>query len=324
MMTFLEHALSYATRGWRVFPVKPRDKIPITQHGFQDATTDVASIRGWWCKWPHANIGLACGTSGLTVVDLDPRNGKVELELEPTLCSKTGGGGWHHYYNGVVRSCKPLTGLDIKSEGGYVILPPSIHPSGRGYEWVNDFPIEPLPDNIRALTVREPVEHKAGPITSPTSAYLAAAIRGEQDAVTSAVEGNRNTTLYNAALKLATLGLSEKDITAALMAVTPLPKRESLATIKSGIRFGSAHLRVVPQGKLDGHIERNKPLVIGQHHAHLPSVTFTGTWQNDWTRQLKASKPEMVIVAMAGRAGIELANHLRANGVTAYLLSRME
>lgn len=324
MTILLDHALEYVERGWRVFPVKPRDKIPITQHGFQDATTDVASIRGWWCKWPRANIGLACGASGLTVVDLDPRNGKADIDLMPTLTTKTGGGGWHYFYSGVVRSCKPLPGVDIKSDGGYVILPPSIHPSGRGYEWANELPIAPLPEHIRALTVREPVEHKPGPITPPTSAYLAAAIRGEQDAVTSAVEGNRNTTLYNAALKLATLGLSEKDITAALMAVTPLPERESLATIKSGIRFGSAHLRIVPQGKLDGRIERDKPLVIGQRHANLPSLTFTGTWQNDWTRQLKASKPEMVIVAMAGRAGIELANHLRANGVMAYLLSRME
>ena len=196
----IDDALDYVSRGWHIFPVRPRGKEPITSHGFKDATTDPASIRGWWCKWPHANIGLACGASGLTVIDLDPRNGEPNLNLMPTLTSKTGGGGWHYFYSGVVRSCKPLPGVDIKSDGGYVILPPSIHPSGRRYEWVNDFQVALLPDNIRALTVRGPVEHQAGPVIPPTSRYLAAAIRGEQDAVEHATDGNRNTTLYNARL----------------------------------------------------------------------------------------------------------------------------
>ena len=54
MSALLEAALGYATRGCPVFPVI--DKKPRTEHGFHDATTDPATIRGWWERWPDAGI----------------------------------------------------------------------------------------------------------------------------------------------------------------------------------------------------------------------------------------------------------------------------
>ena len=49
----LERALAWAA-GYRVFPCNPVSKKPYTPHGFKDATTDEATIRGWWQKWPNA------------------------------------------------------------------------------------------------------------------------------------------------------------------------------------------------------------------------------------------------------------------------------
>src|SRR5688500_18269260 len=91
----LEIALTYAARGWRVFPLhfvmpndacscskgaacpeKARGKHPRTKHGHNDATTDEKTIRQWWSQWPNANIGIRTGeVSNLLVVDIDPRNG---------------------------------------------------------------------------------------------------------------------------------------------------------------------------------------------------------------------------------------------------------
>ena len=58
----------------------PRDKTPLLRRedggrGYLDATDDPDTITSWWTRWPSANVGLACGGSGLTIIDIDPRNG---------------------------------------------------------------------------------------------------------------------------------------------------------------------------------------------------------------------------------------------------------
>ena len=142
----LAAALDYAARGFLVFPCKPRSKHPLTKRGFLDATDNAGQITEWWRSTPTANVGLSCIGSGLVVLDIDPRNGGDETlaallaELGPlpaTAEAATGGGGRHlifHAPPGKMRgSLGP--GLDIKHDG-YVIVPPSIHPSGGVYRWV--------------------------------------------------------------------------------------------------------------------------------------------------------------------------------------------
>lgn len=115
------------------------------------ATSDVGQIRHWWRTWPSANIGIVTGTelpggSYLAVVDLDPRNdgdsSLADLEAEHGALPEgarvvTGGGGWHFYFTTPepVRSCDLAPGLELKARGKYVVAPPSLHPSGRRYEW---------------------------------------------------------------------------------------------------------------------------------------------------------------------------------------------
>ncbi len=168
MTTCLQAALSYAARGWPVLPL--RGKIPLTSHGVKDATVDEAAIRAWFARWPHANVGIACGeVSGLLVVDVDARSGGLETiagyDLPPTLTVATGGGGLHLYYQ---RPEKPITGgkgrfgpgVDCQSDGRYVVAPPSLHPeSGKPYAWqAEDGPIGAFPA-VLALVAEQP---KAG------------------------------------------------------------------------------------------------------------------------------------------------------------------
>ena len=121
----LRGALSYTARGVPVFPCEPSGKRPLTKGGFWDATTDGALIRGWWGRWPKANIGVPTGTaSGLLVLDVDAAEGLesiADLELllgqpPPAARAVTGRGGEHLYLG---------AGLDVRGEGGYVIVPPS-------------------------------------------------------------------------------------------------------------------------------------------------------------------------------------------------------
>jgi hypothetical protein len=73
--TLLKAALRYAQKGWPVFPLKPRQKTPFTEHGLKDASTDKAQIRKWWASCPEANIGIPTGPATFDALDLDGPTG---------------------------------------------------------------------------------------------------------------------------------------------------------------------------------------------------------------------------------------------------------
>lgn len=175
--SLLDWALSYAKRGIPVFPLAPRDKVPLLSsaeggHGHQDATCDQEKIRAWWKREPRANIGAPTGSrSGFSVFDVDRKNGGTEKLAEkfqadpdclpPTIEVKTGGGGKHFYFRtpkeslGSASAIGGIAGWDYKEEGGYVVLPPSIHESGGVYAFegakIKLDELEAIPDWILAL-----------------------------------------------------------------------------------------------------------------------------------------------------------------------------
>ena len=153
----LAAALDYAGRGWRVFPCA--GKRPRTAHGYKDASTSADRITEWWKRWPDADIAIATG-GGLVVLDVGRRDRAPTLhELKQpsgsateTVAAETGGGGMHFYFTSEQRirnsAGKLGVGLDIRGDGGYVIAPPSVHPSGRRYAWdvePGETPPAPLP-----------------------------------------------------------------------------------------------------------------------------------------------------------------------------------
>lgn len=144
----LEAALSYARLGWQVLPCRPGVKAPLTAHGCRDATTDEETIKAWWTRWPTANVAIACGAgSGVYVVDidLDPAknvDGWKSLEEFPglpvTVRQDTPRGGAHFLFQ---TDTPPKNkngfrnGIDIRSTGYYIMVPPSLHPNGKRYAW---------------------------------------------------------------------------------------------------------------------------------------------------------------------------------------------
>ncbi len=167
----LPAALAACARGWSVIPLRPHDKRPLMPwEEFQRRRADVEEIRQWFGRWPDANLGIVTGTvSGLVVLDIDAGHGGPEsiasLErdhgpLPPTVAATTGGGGRHVYFASagmVLHNRAGLApGLDFRGEGGYVVAPPSIHPSGKRYVWMTgsapgDVPLALIPSWLLAL-----------------------------------------------------------------------------------------------------------------------------------------------------------------------------
>jgi len=285
----LHAALAYAAAGWPVLRVAGMSagecscrrscanpgKHPTTRHGVHDATTDPVLIGEWWRRSPGANVGIATGAaSGLVVVDVDlPKGGRESLRvlgsrgrrLATTLCSHTGGGGLHLFYaspadvripNAVGRLPgvdEALPGIDLRGDGGYVVAPPSVHAGGGRYRW-DRRPLAALPEWMwpKRTDARPTV---ASSSTAGASAYGAAALRGELEALRALVVGQRNDGLNRAAFCLGRLvgggELSEALVAESLLCAAlavGLGEAEACSTIASGLRAGMAAPRRAPEG----------------------------------------------------------------------------
>ena len=203
-------ALVYARAGYKILPVTPRGKIPLTEHGAHDSTTEENIIREWWTRWPNANIALVL--DGLVAVDIDPRNGgnvdHLPHTLPETCFAKTGGGGWHYLYqarNGTKYLGTLGTGIDLKSgAGSYIVVEPSVHASGEKYVWLD----ETEPWTTTPAVAPEWLARQVGPKTSGTHA----------DGTGTIPEGQRNTHLTSLAGAVQRKNMAPAAILAALLA----------------------------------------------------------------------------------------------------------
>jgi hypothetical protein len=276
----LRAALAAAGRGWHVFPCAPGAKQPALRGNWQDlATTSVARIRAWWTQVPY-NIGIACGPSGLVVIDLDlsrdpagafaegylfPLSGADGLALlarqhrQPypagAYTVDTPSGGCHLYFTAdpEVRarnsagSLGPL--IDVRADGGYVVGAGS-RIGGRAYAARGRRVPPPLPGWLGGL-VREPAEPAAEPFPFPAGdraqgrAYAMAALRAETGRVAAARPGTRNDTLNRAAFSLGQL--------VAARLLPPLPVATGLlsAALAAGLPEDEA-VRTIRSGMAGG------------------------------------------------------------------------
>ena len=205
--TYLEQVLSLAT-AWRLFPCK--DKKPLTAHGLKDASQDQARVREWWERWPDAQIGVPVGANtGTFVLDVDLPDGPAALAaleaehgpLPPTWTARTKSGGEHRHFIlpevlELKNSARRLgAGLDIRTEGGYVIAPPT-----PGYVWTQTKGRAEAPAWLLAL-LTAPKQHKHAPAikNESTTPYGRKALEAEASRVALAPEGTRNHALNSAA-----------------------------------------------------------------------------------------------------------------------------
>ena len=218
----LAHALEYLQLGYPVFPVcspamgqhrhgnagcaNPGKRPLVRWEAYQERLPTINEVRDWWTRWPTANIGMATGAlSGVIVLDCDSGDAKKlamgEGGLDRTPAVFTGKPGGTHFWlahpgETVSNFASRRPGLDFRGDGGYVLVPPSLHASGARYRWV---------------------EATVGLGAAPVPAWLLAMLRGQPDradagepgaaldleiAVSGVPEGGRDDAMWRLACKL--------------------------------------------------------------------------------------------------------------------------
>jgi len=163
----LEAAKKYLSLGWSVIPIKRKEKIPhIRWRDFQTRLPTIQEWEKWYKNWPNANIALICGgVSGVFALDFDSVDALehykaiYDTDVEDTMCQKTGraGGGLHALFLTMgqqIPLVQPiLNKTDLKGDGSYIIVEPSIHETGRVYKWGH---LNPLVDGITDILAPPP------------------------------------------------------------------------------------------------------------------------------------------------------------------------
>ncbi len=283
MSELLDTALKYAKYGFRIHPCR-KDKKPYLNEWQNKATTDTETIKKWWQEYPGASIGCVTGpASGVWVLDIDLPDGPDTLqalqkengELPKTFKQQTGSGGFQLFfnYNGTeIRnsSRKVGPGVDVRGKNGFCILPPSPHPSGNQYQWIEKqkHPAQ-APDWLVEL-VKTPPEPETYIYHGKAGQYGRKALADEIVKLSMATEGNRNDTLNTSAYSLGQLvagGELEHDhVFHSLLSTAQtvgLKKAEATKTIQSGMKGGMQHPRTAPE-KDDFEYDLNDD----QHNQH--------------------------------------------------------
>jgi hypothetical protein len=236
-MSLKEAALEYARLGFKVFPlyslVKPDGywicscgqgeyckspgKHPRTHRGLLEASANKKQIAEWWRMWPGANIGLCTG-DGLVVIDVDEQSKAEYLRnYANTLASETGN-GYHVFYrtDRAIKNSVRKVGdhTDIRGEGGYIVAPPSLHYSGKQYQFLNDLEIAELPDG---LIPEEPPQAQ-----TQAPSQIEEIIISENPNLEESSEGNRHEFLVREAGRMRRFGYGEEIIYAALSQLNSL------------------------------------------------------------------------------------------------------
>ncbi len=226
MPAMLEWAERYARAGWSIFPCSGKrpimDALPRGADGrptwepYKRIRASDEQIKQWWTKYPDAQIALVCGRiSGITVIDVDwvkDKNKNILIaesedpadlrqKIPATMTSRSGSGGYHLFHTFADIPCSSgiiHKQIDVKSEGGCVILPPSQYDeAGRRYEWDDTLGfipslltcLPPIPRNIVDWYAKEKAKEKTGR-------------KAWGDVVSGVSVGRRNTTAAQMAGKL--------------------------------------------------------------------------------------------------------------------------
>jgi len=237
----LEAALAYAARGWPIFPCDSQTKAPLTKNGLHDASTNPSAIRAWWRHWPEAMVAAPTGPAiGAWVLDVDEPAAteaafaSLGLALPATRRGDTGKGYHLHFAwddADPIRNAQrhprkgwpfpELPGAEVRGAGGYVILAPSLHPSGRRYAWARDEEPTEAPEELLRIVRKaaaKPAPEPADPLAEVFAKhgntmlragyggqdhpYCLAALKAECDLIEAAGNGEQEAALNDGALKI--------------------------------------------------------------------------------------------------------------------------
>lgn len=298
-----EWAIKYAKLGLAVFPLQEKDKHPATNNGCLDATTEIRQIELWWRKNPHYNIGIATGqkSGGLVAIDMDVDKEKGKdgyhtftswcddnaLVLPDSWLSITGRGGYHLFYKSaypIQNKVGWLDSVDVRGDGGYVVVPPSVHPNGTLYQW------EDSPDDTELITTDDMDvafifdsiavsnrQEKSQPLNIPNEIP----------------EGRRDETMFKLACKYQALGMSDAAMLAALLEENkarckpPLTDKEIKRKVEQAQKYQKGEVvevggKEVAQRKTYGKNNRKIEETITEDDLNMPTLADFEIRQKKW------------------------------------------
>lgn len=374
-MNLKAHALALARRGMRVFPLAPMSSKPLLSkeaggHGCLDGTTDAAQIAAWWDAHPTANIGFATGGEWV-VIDLDvkhpPTDGIAnwwrfcalwEINVQPTVSATTPTGGVHLYYRKAVElgnsAGKIAPGIDVRADGGYVVVPPSVREMGV-YKWGSANTLLDLPAEV--LNVLAPPARMEAPASAPRiggdySKYIQSAIDKELDELAHAVNGEKHYTLTRVAFSIGSLvgspwanvdrgemeaailqvlqGMqdiqsmtaAEKTMRDCLDAGEQHPRLEPPTLERNGFPQEPPEFRIQQRSDFTGICISNRSLVITDdptlNEDNSKGVLVGTRWDRALIDKIVAARPSYVVIVGLHTAGQRLWQALRMASVEAY------
>ena len=298
-----ETALKYADMGLAVFPLIPKEKKPLTENGFKNATTDPGKIEEWWTIHPDANIGIATGemSGGLVVIDMDIDKEKDKdgyhsflewckanfLVLPDSWMSITGRGGYHLMFKSsfpVPSKIGWIEDVDIRANGGYIVAPPSIHPNGNRYEWEQD------PADYELITTDDTdVEFIMNSVLASNKTNT------EPLKVPDEIpEGHRDEMMFKLACKYQAMGMSDSEMFAALTVANkerckpPLSDKEIKQKLKQAQKYA--------KGEQVSITDKSNPVVkrksygktrkieeeVTEHDLDMPTLEDFEERQKEW------------------------------------------
>ena len=234
-MTVNELAAEYVDSGWSVLPVRPEEKRPYMTNWLQYTKTRApkATVDNWFTNLTGAGVGVVTGRiSNMVVLDIEhdcPYPIEDLLKRYPTqMIARSGGGGYHLFYqyptsqSRVSNRVRIFEGADLRADGGFIVLPPTMHPSGSRYEWIKRGPLGAFPVALLELQAQPKVQGDG---------WITEALRGVS-------EGGRNDTCARLAGYFFKKGMNADIVEALLLDWNernepPLPVNEVRTTIKS-------------------------------------------------------------------------------------------
>jgi len=242
--SLVEHAIYYHKLGWSVIPLKPREKIPYMKwEEYQRQRATPKQIHKWWKDFPNANIGIITGNiSNLVVLDFDSVRALLRFRIQvcstPNTIKQRTGSGYHYFFSypkgrDIRNKIGLMKDVDLRAEAGFVVVAPSIHKSGKRYEWQD---ITPMEDGLKGLMKmpQKILDFCLKDFRSPKLNKKVDVI----NILDGVKEGVRDDTLFRYACRLKNKGLSRAEVEvfikeAAKNCSPPFPVEEALTKVKS-------------------------------------------------------------------------------------------
>lgn len=198
--SLLNIALEYVENNWKIIPLAGKQPIQGFQWGiYRDRDVTKSDVQGWFNAYEDKITGLGLITGyaeDVCVLDLESDEDPTRFELPETVRARSGGGGWHYYFNIPTNDKQTLPTVDLRKFGiigelradkTYTTLPPSIHPNGNKYEWIVPLDVSklaPLPQWLLELAEKNTTQHT-----------------NWEEVIQGATEGSRHTTTVQVAGK---------------------------------------------------------------------------------------------------------------------------